>query len=123
LAIDYGCYLYVVPIRPKMRLNWRWFSPLSPRLPYCIGIFAPKLHRIAPQYEARKGDPQIFPNGDLMQMMSLKNIAFTFLFRSPDQETYPGYFTHPSNYLGNTFGLIKFLVHSEWTEYLHLRGF
>ena len=48
-----------------------------------------------PQYEARNVDPQTCPNGDLMQMMSMKNIAFAFLFRSPDQETCPGYFTHP----------------------------
>jgi hypothetical protein len=47
------------------------------------------------RYEARKGDPQTCPNGDLMQMMSMKNIAFTSLFPSPDQETCPGYFTHP----------------------------
>jgi hypothetical protein len=33
--------------------------------------------------------------GDLMQMMSMKNITFTFLFRSPDQVTCPGYITHP----------------------------
>jgi len=39
--------------------------------------------------------PPTCPNGDLMQLMSLKNIAFTFLFRSPDQETCTGCFTHP----------------------------
>jgi len=47
------------------------------------------------RYEARNGDPQTCPDGDLMQMMFLKNIAFSSLFRSPDQETYPGYFIHP----------------------------
>jgi hypothetical protein len=47
------------------------------------------------RYEARKGDPQTCPNGDLMQMMFLKNIAITILFRSLDQETCPGCFTHP----------------------------
>jgi hypothetical protein len=55
-----------------------------------------------------KGDPQTCPNGDLMQIMSMKNIAFTFHFRSPDQETCPGYFTHPENFLGITFGLMRF---------------
>ncbi len=55
-------------------------------------------------------------------MMSLKNIVFTFLFRSPDQETCPGYFTHPYNFLGITFGLMRFFMHSECTEYLHLTG-
>jgi hypothetical protein len=33
-----------------------------------------------PQYEARKGDPQTYPEGDLMQLISVKNIAFTFPF-------------------------------------------
>jgi hypothetical protein len=46
------------------------------------------------RYEARKGDPQTCPNGDLMQMMSMKKTAFTFLFRSPNQETYPGWYTY-----------------------------
>jgi hypothetical protein len=41
-------------------------------------------------------------------MMSLKNIAFTFLFRSPDQETCPDCFTHPENFLGISFGLMRF---------------
>jgi len=58
----------------------------------CASISVPELF---PQYEARKGDPQTCPNGDLMQMMSLKNIVYTFLFRSPDQETYPGLLTNP----------------------------
>src|SRR4030066_1436891 len=62
-----------------------------PKSPYCASISVPELF---PQYEARNGDPQTCPNGALMQMMSMKNIAFTFLFRSPDQETCPGYFTH-----------------------------
>jgi hypothetical protein len=39
---------------------------------------------VQPQYKARKGDPK-----------PLKNIAFTILFLSPDQETCPGCFTHP----------------------------
>jgi len=48
-----------------------------------------------PQYETRKGDPQTCPNRDLLKMMSMKNITFTFLIRPPDQETCPGCFTHP----------------------------
>jgi len=43
----------------KMRLNNLWFSPLSPRLPYCHRISAPKLHPTNPQYEARKDDPSL----------------------------------------------------------------
>ncbi|OGN89276.1 MAG: hypothetical protein A2Y88_10260 [Chloroflexi bacterium RBG_13_48_10] len=36
-----------------------------------------------------------------MQMMSMKNIAFTFLFRSPDSETCPGrYIPRKSNFFG-----------------------
>jgi hypothetical protein len=50
----------------------------------------PDMHR----YEARKDDPQTYPNGDLMQLISMNNIAFTFLFRSPDQKTCTGQFTH-----------------------------
>jgi hypothetical protein len=60
-----------------------------------------------PQHEASKGNPNTRLNEDFIQMMSMKNIVFTFLFRSPDQETCPG-FTHPSNYLGITFGFMRF---------------
>jgi hypothetical protein len=59
-----------------------------PKSPYCASISVPELF---PQYEAWKGDPQTCPNGDLMQMMSMKKIVFTFTFRSSDQETCPGY--------------------------------
>src|SRR4030065_1326441 len=76
----------------------------------------PDMHR----YEARKGDPQTCPEGDLMQMMSMKNITFTFLFRFPDQESCPGCFSHPKNFLSITFGLMRFFVHSIWTDYFHL---
>jgi hypothetical protein len=48
-----------------------------------------------PLHEARKVGPQNCPYRDLMQMMSMKNIIFTFLLRAPDQETCLGYFTHP----------------------------
>jgi hypothetical protein len=58
-----------------------------------LAYLFPIVPELFPQYEARKGDPQLSPNGDLMQMMSMKNITFTFLFRSPDQETCPD-FTH-----------------------------
>jgi hypothetical protein len=58
----------------------------------CASISVPELFL---QYEARKGDPQLCPYGDLMQMMSMKYITFTFLFRFPDQETCPGCFSHP----------------------------
>ncbi len=44
----------------------------------------------------------------LIQMMTLKNIVFTFLFRSPDSETYHGCLTHSENLLGITFGLMRF---------------
>jgi hypothetical protein len=63
--------LILVLICPKMRLNWQWFSSLSPRLPYCIGIFAPKLHRNSTRsacdihrYEARKGGSKPCPKGE-----------------------------------------------------------
>jgi hypothetical protein len=59
-----------------------------------IAYLFPIVPELYPQYEARKGDPELCPNGDLMQMMSMKTIAFTILLRSPDQETCPG-FTHP----------------------------
>jgi hypothetical protein len=59
-----------------------------------IAYLFPIVPELFPRYEARNGDPQTCPNGDLMQMMFLKNIAFSSLFRSPDQVTYPG-FTHP----------------------------
>ena len=59
---------------------------LAALLACCASISVPKLF---PQYDkARKGDPQTCPNGYLMQMISLKNIVFIFLFRSPDQETH-----------------------------------
>jgi hypothetical protein len=58
-----------------------------------LAYLFPIVPELFPQYEARKGDPQLSPNGDLVEMMSMKNIAFTFLFRSPDQETCPD-FTH-----------------------------
>ena len=53
-----------------------------------IAYLFPIVPELFPQYEARKGDPQTCPNGYLMQMISLKNIVFIFLFRSPDQETH-----------------------------------
>ena len=34
-----------------------------------------------------------------MKFMSMKKIAFTFPFRSPDHETCPGYFTHSIEFL------------------------
>jgi hypothetical protein len=47
------------------------------------------------QYETKKGGMKPYPLENLMQIMSIKNIAFTFLFRSSDQETCPGCMTHP----------------------------
>jgi hypothetical protein len=75
-----------------------YYVNFVPKSPNCYSISVPNCSRIVLDmhwYEARKGDPQTCPNRDLMQMMSTKNIAFTFLFRSPDQETCPGYFTYP----------------------------
>jgi hypothetical protein len=76
----------------KKAVYYVYFVPKSL---YCFSIPVPELFPDKHRFEARKGDPQTRPNGNLMQMMSMKNIAFTFLFRSPDQETCPGCFSHP----------------------------
>ena len=60
-----------------------------------LAYLFPIVPELYPQYEARKGDPQTCPEEDLMQMMSMKNIIFTFLFRPLDQETCLDCFTHP----------------------------
>ena len=76
----------------KKAVHYVYYVPKSP---YCASISVPELFPDMHRYEARNGDPKPCPNGNLMQMMSMKNIAFTFLFRSPDQETYPGLLTNP----------------------------
>ena len=60
-----------------------------------LAYLFPIVPELLPRYEAWKGDPQTCPNWEWMQMKSLKNIVFPVLFRSPDQETCPGCFTHP----------------------------
>ena len=66
-------YVYDVPKSPYNSLR---------SLPAVLAYLFPIVPELFPQYEARKGDPQLSPNGDLMQMMSVKNIVFTFLIRS-----------------------------------------
>jgi hypothetical protein len=52
---------------------------ISPPLPYCIGIYAQKLHRSARdihRYEARRGDTQIH-HRHVVDTMDSKPISYT----------------------------------------------
>jgi hypothetical protein len=74
------------------------------------------LHR----YEGWKSDSQICPNGDLMQTMSMKNIAFTFLFVSLTKKPVLDVSLIHRIFHVLHLGYIGFFVRSEWAEYLHL---
>jgi hypothetical protein len=103
----------IVGEKGEKTVHYGYYVPKSPynslrSLHAVIAYLYPNCTLRVQQYVARKGDPKPCPKGDLMQMMSMKNIAFTFLFRSPDSETCLGYFTHPLNFLGITYGLMKY---------------
>jgi hypothetical protein len=60
--------------------------------------------------EKKRDGPLPCPLGDLMQMMSVKKISFTFLFSFPDQEICTGCFTHPLNFSGINWGYLDFFI-------------